>query len=70
MKESSKETLKTYGEKPTPFLFTFDDTGVAESYYLGSEVRKYKLNSKKKFLNFFFFFLDWKLFTFISRYFV
>ena len=39
MKESSKETLKTYGEKPTPFLFTFDDTGVAESYYLGSEVR-------------------------------
>jgi hypothetical protein len=41
MKESSKETLKTYGEKPTPFLFTFDDTGVAESYYLGSEVRKF-----------------------------
>ena len=56
MKESSKETLKTYGEKPTPFLFTFDDTGVAESYYLGSEVRKYKLNSKNNFLIFLYFF--------------
>ncbi len=45
MKETSKETIKTYGEKPAPFLFTFDDIGTVESYFIGSEV--YNNNNKK-----------------------
>ena len=42
MKETSKEAIKTYGEKPAPFLFTFDDIGTAESYFIGSEVTNNK----------------------------
>lgn len=41
MKETSKETIKTYGEKPAPFMFTFDDSSIAESYYIGSEIGNY-----------------------------
>lgn len=38
MRETSKEAIKTYGEKPASFMFTLEETGVAERYYLGSEV--------------------------------
>lgn len=39
MKEQTK--LQTYGEKPTPFLFQFDENTPEESYYIGSEVGNY-----------------------------
>jgi len=33
-----KDTPKTYGDKPVPFSFSFDD-GESDRYYIGSEVR-------------------------------
>ena len=38
MKES-KEAIKTLGEKPVPFVFSFDE-GPPEKYFIGSEVNK------------------------------
>jgi hypothetical protein len=33
-----KKLPETYGEKPASLSFTFEDIGVTERYYLGSEV--------------------------------
>lgn len=35
-----KGSLETYGEKPVPFVFTFED-GTTDKYYIGSEVGNY-----------------------------
>ena len=34
--KDEKELPKTYGEKPVPFMFSFDDEP-PEKYYIGSE---------------------------------
>jgi hypothetical protein len=35
--KDSRETPKTFGDKPVPFVFTFDD-GLTDKFYIGSEV--------------------------------
>lgn len=44
MKETSKESIKTYGDKPASFVFTLQDAGLAERYYIGSEVSEKSIN--------------------------
>jgi len=39
MKDQAK--VQTYGDKPTPFLFQFDENTPEDSYYIGSEVGAY-----------------------------
>lgn len=39
MKEEKK--LQTYGDRPKPFMFEFDENSPSESYFIGSEVGNY-----------------------------
>lgn len=39
MKEGQK--VQTYGDKPTPFLFQFDENTPEDSFFIGSEVGAY-----------------------------
>ena len=36
--KDSKRLPETYGEKPASLSFTFEDIGVADRYFVGSEV--------------------------------
>jgi SWI/SNF-related matrix-associated actin-dependent regulator of chromatin subfamily B protein 1 len=36
-----QKSIQTYGEKPTPFLFKFEENSLEESYYIGSEIGNY-----------------------------
>lgn len=38
--KDNKELPKTFGDKPAPFTFTFDD-GTTGRFYIGSEVREF-----------------------------
>jgi hypothetical protein len=51
MKESGKENMKTFGDKPESFNFTFDD-GVTGRFYIGSEVRNLTFLIIRKYSNF------------------
>lgn len=35
--KDNREMPKTFGDKPVPFVFTFDD-GLTDKFYIGSEV--------------------------------